>query len=219
MGLRTSVSRTERALLACLCVAGTHVPASAVPPADLDAYAARALHAFGAPGMAVAIVEGSRTYTRCYGVRTMGAPEPVDEHTTFPIGSNTKAFTSTALAILVDRGKLAWSDRVVERLPGFEMFDPYASHEMTLRDLLTHRSGLGLSEGDLMFTPTTNRSRADVVHALRYLRPATSSAVRADRPLRSGSLAPRRFLRGGVQGSVVWDGEHQFFGRGFAHAV
>lgn len=152
--------------------AGTN--AHATPPADLDKYAARAMQTFGAPGMAVAIVEGDKIDTRAYGIRKLGAPERVDAHTTFPIGSNTKAFTSTALAILVDRKAIAWDDRVAVRLPGFQMYDAYASHEMTIRDLLTHRSGLGLGEGDLLFTPTTTRSRADVVRALRFLQPATS---------------------------------------------
>lgn len=148
--------------------------AQAAPPADLDAYARAAMARFGAPGMAVAVVEGPTLYTRAYGVREMGAPGRVDEHSSFPIGSNTKAFTAASVAILVDEGKLAWDDRVIDRLPGFAMYDAYATHEMTIRDLLTHRSGLGLGEGDLMFNPTTNRSRADVVHALRYLKPATS---------------------------------------------
>jgi CubicO group peptidase (beta-lactamase class C family) len=132
------------------------------------------MRTFQPPGMAVAIVEGKTLYTRAYGVRKQGSPELVDEHTTFPIGSNTKAFTSAALAILVDAGKLDWGDHVADRLPGFQMYDAYASHEMTLRDLLTHRSGLGLGEGDLMYTPTTNRTRADIVHSLRFLKPATS---------------------------------------------
>ena len=155
-----------------LAFAGSDAHAS--PPADLDKYVTRAMQTFEPPGMAVAIVEGDKIYTRTYGVRKLGAPERVDEHTSFPIGSNTKAFTSTALAILVDRKAIAWDDRVAVRLPGFQMYDAYASHEMTIRDLLTHRSGLGLGEGDLLFTPTTNRSRADVVHALRFLQPATS---------------------------------------------
>jgi CubicO group peptidase (beta-lactamase class C family) len=148
--------------------------AQATPPADLDKYAVRAMQSFGPPGMAVAIVEGEKIYTRAYGVRKLDTPERVDEHTTFPIGSNTKAFTSSALAILVDRKSIAWDDRVADRLPGFQMYDAYASHEMTIRDLLTHRSGLGLGEGDLLFTPATRRSRADVVRALRFLQPATS---------------------------------------------
>ncbi len=148
--------------------------AAAEPPTDLDAYGGRAMNMFGPPGMAVAIVEGDRVYTRAWGVRRLGSPDLVDAHTTFSIGSNTKAFTATALAILVDDGKLAWSDRVADRLPGFQMYDAYASHEMTVVDLLTHRSGLGLGEGDLMFVPATRRSRADVVRALRFLKPATS---------------------------------------------
>ncbi len=150
------------------------VPAESTPPADLDAYAARAMKTFGAPGMAIAIVDGNKVTTRSYGVRKLGSPARVDAHTTFPIGSNTKAFTSTALAILVDEGKLHWNDRVVDRLPGFRMYDAYASQNMTITDLLVHRSGLSLGEGDLMVFPDTNRTRAELVHSIRYLKPATS---------------------------------------------
>jgi CubicO group peptidase (beta-lactamase class C family) len=149
-------------------------PATATPPADLDAYAARAMKSFGVPGMSIAIVEGNAIETHTYGVRKLGSPARVDAHTTFPIGSNTKAFTSTALALLVDEGKLHWNDRVVDRLPGFRMYDAYASQNMTVTDLLVHRSGLSLGEGDLMVFPDTNRSRAELVHAIRYLKPATS---------------------------------------------
>jgi len=166
------IATVATALIAASTLMAT--AAWAAPPADLDTYARQAMARFGAPGMAVAIVEGQSLYTRAYGVRELGAPGRVDEHTSFPIGSNTKAFTAASVAILVDEGKLAWDDRVIDRLPGFAMYDAYATHEMTVRDLLTHRSGLGLGEGDLLFTPTTSRSRADVVHALRYLKPATS---------------------------------------------
>lgn len=144
------------------------------PPADLDAYATRAMKAFGVPGMAIAIVDGDKIDTRAYGIRKLGSPARVDADTTFPIGSNTKAFTTTALAILVDEGKLGWNDRVVDRLPGFRMYDAYASQNMTITDLLVHRSGLGLGEGDLMVFPDTNRTRAELVHSIRYLKPATS---------------------------------------------
>jgi CubicO group peptidase (beta-lactamase class C family) len=151
------------------------VPAeSASPPADLDAYATRAMKTFGVPGMAIAIVDGARIDTRGYGIRKLGSPARVDADTTFPIGSNTKAFTSTALAILVDEGKLGWNDRVVDRLPGFRMYDAYASQNMTITDLLVHRSGLGLGEGDLMVFPDTDRTRAELVHSIRYLKPVTS---------------------------------------------
>ncbi|MGH2484808.1 MAG: serine hydrolase domain-containing protein, partial [Ktedonobacterales bacterium] len=152
--------------------AADHAPTA--PPPDLDRYVARAMQAFGAPGMSVAIVqEGQTVLAKGYGVRSIATRAPVTADTAFPIGSETKAFTSAALAMLVDQGKLHWSDRVVDKLPGFRMYDPYATGHMTVRDLLTHRSGLGLGEGDLLITPNTTRNRADIVHALRYLKPRT----------------------------------------------
>jgi CubicO group peptidase (beta-lactamase class C family) len=148
--------------------------AQGAPPADTDAYVARAMKVFGVPGLSLAIVEDGKTrLARGYGVKRIGTTEAVDAHTAFPIGSESKAFTTAALAILVDRRKLKWSDLVKDRLPGFQMYDPYATAHMTVRDLLTHRSGLGLGEGDLMLFPNTDRSRAELVHALRYLKPAT----------------------------------------------
>jgi CubicO group peptidase (beta-lactamase class C family) len=104
----------------------------------------------------------------------MGDATPVDEFTMFGIGSNTKAFTTAALSTLVDEGKLSWDDPVYQRLPGFVMYDPYVSHEMTIRDLLTHRSGMGLGEGDLLFWPHTTYSREDVIYKLRFMKPASS---------------------------------------------
>jgi CubicO group peptidase (beta-lactamase class C family) len=107
-------------------------------------------------------------------VRKLGEPTAVDEFTTFGIGSNTKAFTTAALATLVDEGKLSWDDPVYQRLPGFVMYDPYVSHEMTIRDLLTHRSGMGLGEGDLLFWPHSTYSREDVIYRLRFMKPQSS---------------------------------------------
>jgi len=108
------------------------------------------------------------------GVRKLGDPTPVDEFTMFGIGSNTKAFTTAALATLVDEGKLSWDDPVYQRLPGFVMYDPYVSHEMTIRDLLTHRSGMGLGEGDLLFWPHSTYTREEVIYKLRFMKPASS---------------------------------------------
>jgi len=130
---------------------------------------------FDVPGMAVAIVkDGKILVAKGYGVRKLGDPTPVDEFTMFGIGSNTKAFTTAALATLVDKGKLSWDDPVYQRLPGFVMYDPYVSHEMTIRDLLTHRSGMGLGEGDLLFWPHSTYSRADVIYKLRFMKPKSS---------------------------------------------
>jgi len=148
--------------------------AQSVPP-DLDAYVASSRKAFDVPGMAVAIVkDGKVIVAKGYGFRKLGESTPVDEFTQFAIGSNTKAFTTAALATLVDQGKLAWDDPVYQRLPGFVMYDPYVSHEMTIRDLLTHRSGMGLGEGDLLFWPQSNYTRDQIIYKLRFMKPHSS---------------------------------------------
>jgi CubicO group peptidase (beta-lactamase class C family) len=145
------------------------------PPADLDAWVERSMKTFEVPGMAVAIVKDSKVIVaKGYGVRKLGDATPVDEHTMFGIGSNTKAFTTAALAMLVDEGKLAWDDPVFQRLPAFVMYDPYVSKEMTVRDLLTHRSGMGLGEGDLLIFPHTTYSRDEVIYKLRFMKPQSS---------------------------------------------
>ena len=148
--------------------------ASALPP-DLDAYVANSMKVFDVPGMGVAIVKDGKVIAeKGYGVRKLGDPTLVDAFTMFAIGSNTKAFTTAALATLVDQGRLSWDDRVYERLPGFVMYDPYVSHEMTIRDLLTHRSGMGLGEGDLLFWPHTTYQREDIIYRLRFMKPHSS---------------------------------------------
>jgi len=149
--------------------------ALAAPPKGFDARVEALRQKVGAPAVAVAIVEnGKVTLTRAYGVKQMGRPDPVDEHTIFQLGSVTKAFTAAALATLVDEGKIGWDDKVIDHLPYFRMYDPWVTREITIRDLLVHRSGLGLGEGDLMFVPATTISRKEGVERLRYLKPATS---------------------------------------------
>ena len=129
----------------------------------------------GAPGIAIAIVEhGKTTLTHGWGVRKQGEVGRVDEHTIFPTGSTGKAFTTAALATLVDQGKLKWDDKVIDHIPWFRMYDPWVTNEMTVRDLLVHRSGLGLGAGDLLFVPRGSLSRKETVERLRYIKPATS---------------------------------------------
>ncbi len=153
----------------------TSLWAQNTPPADLDSYVGNSMKTFDVPGMAVAIVkDGKIVLAKGYGVRKLGDPKPVDEHTMFGIGSNTKAFTTAALAGLVDAGKLSWDDPVYQRLPGFVMYDSYVSHEMTIRDLLTHRSGMGLGEGDLLFWPQSTYTREEIIYKLRFMKPASS---------------------------------------------
>lgn len=146
-----------------------------IAAADIDETANRALAAFQVPGMAVGIVkDGKLIFARGYGVREVGKPERVDPDTLFQIGSNTKAFTSAALAMLVDEGKISWDDKVIDYLPEFRLYDPYVTREFTIRDLLTHRSGLGTGAGDLMFYPATDMTRDEVIRGLRYLKPVSS---------------------------------------------
>src|SRR5258706_2522266 len=149
--------------------------APAVAPQDLDAFTARVLKEFEVPGLAVAIVKDGRVVlAKGYGVRKLGEATPVDENTLFGIASNTKAFTAAALAMLVDEGKISWDDAVTKHLPAFQLYDPYVTREMTIRDLLTHRSGLGLGAGDLLWWPPTDYSREEIIRRFRYVKPATS---------------------------------------------
>src|SRR5439155_8867244 len=149
--------------------------AVAAPPANFDDRVESLRQQIGVPGIAIAIVEnGKITLARGYGVKKLGSPDLVDADTIFPTGSTGKAFTVADLAILVDQGRIGWDDKVIDHLPGFQMYDPWATREMTIRDLLVHRSGLGLGAGDLLFVPRSNLSRAEVVKRLRYIKPATS---------------------------------------------
>ncbi len=161
-------------LLLFLCFSMTLFSQEAPPP-DLDAYVARAMQTFEVPGLALAIVkDGKVMLAKGYGVRKLGDPGRVDENTLFGIASNSKAFTAAALAMLVDEGKLSWDDPVSKYLPGFRLYDPYVTHELTVRDLLCHRSGLGLGAGDLLFWPDTDLKRSDVLAAAAKIPPATS---------------------------------------------
>jgi CubicO group peptidase (beta-lactamase class C family) len=160
------------AALAAFCLAGV---ARADPPPGFDARVEQLRTQVGVPGIAVAIVEsGKPTLARGYGVRKLGDAAPVDADTIFQLGSVGKAFTTAALAVLVDRGKIAWDDPVTKHIPWFQMHDPWVTREMTVVDLLVHRSGLGLGAGDLLFVPRSTLSRAETVRRLRYIRPATS---------------------------------------------
>ena len=130
---------------------------------------------FGVPGMAVAVVkDGQVVHARGYGVRRAGEPAAVDADTLFGIASNTKAFTCAAISMLADAGKLDWDDPVTKHLPEFQMYDPWVTRELTLRDLVTHRGGLGLGQGDLMWWPATDFTRGEIVRNVRLLKPATS---------------------------------------------
>jgi CubicO group peptidase (beta-lactamase class C family) len=158
-------------LLTLICASA----AFAAPPSGFEARVESLRKQTGVPGMAIAIVENDKVaLAKGFGIKKLGATDPVDADTIFMTGSTGKAFTVAALGVLVDQGKIGWDDKVIDRLPGFQMYDPWVTREMTIRDLLVHRSGLGLGAGDLLFVPRTNLSRAESVRRLRYIKPATS---------------------------------------------
>src|SRR5687767_8383863 len=145
-------------LVAVAAAMSTTFAASAATPLDLDARVEAAMQAHGVPGLSIAIVEDSKAVlAKGYGVRKLGSPERVDADTIFPTGSTGKAITAAALAVLVDDGRIKWDDKVIDHIPWFRMYDAWVTNEMTVRDLLVHRSGLGLGAGDLMFIPTSSR--------------------------------------------------------------
>jgi CubicO group peptidase (beta-lactamase class C family) len=145
------------------------------PPPGFDRYVRRVMQTFTVPGLSVAIVkDGKVVLAKGYGVRRMGDPAAVDERTRFGIASNTKLFTATALALLVEEGKLEWDAPVIRYLPWFAMYDPYVTRELSVRDLLVHRSGLGLGAGDLLWWPPSTYDRKEIARRLRFIPPATS---------------------------------------------
>ncbi len=130
---------------------------------------------FRVPGVSLAIVkDGNVVLAQGYGVRKLGDTSRVTPRTLFGIASNTKAFTGTALGLLVEEGKVDWEAPVVKYLPAFAMYDPFVTRELTIKDLLVHRSGLGLGAGDLLWWPPSTYNRKEIAHRLRYIKPATS---------------------------------------------
>jgi len=138
---------------------------------DLSEYYEKSREDFKVPGLAVAIVkDGDVIFSEGYGVADVRTNAPVDGETMFAIASNTKAMTSAALAILVDEGLIKWSDKVVDYLSYFRLYDPWVTQSMTIKDLLVHNSGLATFSGDLLWYGTTH-SRVEVIKRARYLKP------------------------------------------------
>lgn len=149
---------------------------------EIDQLVAQTLQTFQVPGIAVCVIKDKKiVHAKGYGVRSMNTMQKVDENTLFGIASNSKAITAAALGILKEEGKLGWDSKVTDFIPEFKMYDPYVTAEFTIRDLLTHRSGLGLGAGDLMFWPDHNDfSKADIIHNLRHLKPVSSFRSKYD---------------------------------------
>ncbi|MGC4040140.1 MAG: serine hydrolase [Flavobacterium sp.] len=149
---------------------------------EVDALVEKTIKTFDVPGIAVGIVkDGKLVLAKGYGVANIKTKQKVDANTLFGIASNSKSFTSAALAILVDEGKIKWDDKVVKYLPDFKMYNEYVTNEFTIRDLLTHRSGLGLGAGDLMIWPDGhNFTSKDIVKNIQYLKPVSAFRTKYD---------------------------------------
>jgi len=149
---------------------------------QVDELVENALKSFDVPGIAVAIVkDGKVVLSKGYGVKSIRTKEKVDANTLFGIASNSKAFTTAALAMLVDEKKINWDDKVIQYIPEFKMYNDFVTNEFTIRDLVTHRCGLGLGAGDLMVWPDgTDFTPKDIIQNLQYLKPVSSFRSKFD---------------------------------------
>jgi CubicO group peptidase (beta-lactamase class C family) len=155
---------------------GGSVLAQAPPAAQVvDILVADVMKTFDVPGMSVAVVKDGKTVlAKGYGVKRLGATAAVDAETQFGIASNTKVLTALALGLLVEEGKIGWDAPVIRYLPWFRLSDPYVTKELTIRDLLVHRSGLSLGAGDLLWWPPSTYTRREISERLQFIPLATS---------------------------------------------
>ena len=164
------------------CIFSFEIFAQPITSPQIDALVEKTMKTFDVPGIAVAIVkDGKIIHEKGYGVSSLNTMQKMNEHTRFGIASNSKAFTVAALGILVDEGKIKWDDRVTDYIPEFKLYAPYVTENFTIRDLLTHRSGLGLGAGDLMIWPDSSTfTLKDIIHNLRYLKEVSDFRTKFD---------------------------------------
>lgn len=149
---------------------------------QVDSIMNDALNKLEVAGAAIAIVkDGEIVHNKGYGVKSFATQKKVNEHTQFAIASNSKAFTTTALALLVEEGKINWQDRVIDHIPEFKMYDAYVTENFNIQDLLTHRSGLGLGIGDLMIFPDgTDFTMKDLLSSFQHFKPVSAFRTKFD---------------------------------------
>lgn len=175
--------RARSTLLLCCSLVGVALPTAATVGAQqavaspslasLDGYIQKAVTDWGIAGLAIAIVHNdSVVYERGFGLREVGKPDRVDGRTLFAIGSNSKLFTSVLAGMMVDAKKMQWDAPATTYLPSFQLYDPWVTREITLRDLLSHRSGLG-RRGDMLWYGSPF-DRAEILRRIRYLKPNSS---------------------------------------------
>ena len=159
-----------------ICFISTLASYAQIEEAELDKLIQETLTTFDVPGISVGIFkDGKEVYAKGYGVRSLISKKDMNDNTLVGVASNSKGFTCFALAMMVDAGKLKWDDPVRKYIPEFRLHDPWVTENFTVRDLVTHRSGMGLGAGDLMFFPEGNDFDVDdVINNVKYLEPETS---------------------------------------------
>ena len=171
-----------KVLLVAALFSGFGVQAQLLTSKQIDSVAEKTLSTFNVPGVAVAVIkDGKIIHSKGYGIRSIKTNLKVDENTLFGVASNTKAMTAASLGMLVDEKKITWDTKVTDVIPEFKLYDPFVTNEFTVRDLLTHRSGLGLGAGDLMIWPDSSTvDKKQLIHNLRYLKPVSSFRTKYD---------------------------------------
>ncbi|HSI90879.1 MAG TPA: serine hydrolase [Adhaeribacter sp.] len=172
----------SRLAFAFLLIAGTGTAQAQLSSKKIDQLVERTMETFDVPGIAVSVIkDGKVVHSKGYGLRSLNSKAPVNENTLFAIASNSKAFATASLAMLAEDKKLKWDDKVTDYIPEFRMYDPYVTEAFTIRDLVTHRSGLGLGAGDLMAFPDSNSYQMpEIIYNLRYLKPVSGFRTKYD---------------------------------------
>jgi CubicO group peptidase (beta-lactamase class C family) len=169
--LRRSALLTLLLWVGCstLLLAQKHKTPVPVPSQDPAALAEGSFNTFKPTGLSVAIVkDGQVVFAKGFGFANAETKEPAQTNSLYNIASCTKAFTAAAIGLLVEEGKLRWEDKVIDHLPGFQLSDPWVTSELTIKDLLCHRSGLGTFDGDLLWYGTHYTDEQVIAH-MRYL--------------------------------------------------
>jgi CubicO group peptidase (beta-lactamase class C family) len=172
----------NKLILSLLLIPFLSFSQSKVSSEFIDSIVNVSMNKFPQAGVAIGVIQdGKISHLKGYGIASKNTNTSVDENTLFAIASNSKAFTATALGILVDQGKINWEDKVIDHIPEFRMYDSYVTANFTIQDLLTHRSGLGLGAGDLMFFPDgADFTIDDIIASFQYLTPVSNFRTKYD---------------------------------------
>ncbi len=177
-----NISKFKKTTLLLFLAAAVSTVSAQITTQQVDSLVNYAMSKFNVAGCAVAVVkDGKIIHNKGYGVTSIETKNPVNEHTQFAIASNSKAFTTAALAILVEEGKINWLDKVKDHIPEFRMYNQYVEDNFNIQDLVTHRSGLGLGMGDLMFFPDgTDFTMDDLLVSFQYFKPESAFRTKWD---------------------------------------